>query len=115
MDRGEAGQLIRDEEAKRGILRSVVPKSRRGKAPLNQTGQLKNNIFFGYDTDQNTTFVGPTRTRRNTAHALEHGGRVRLTAGPNKGKTVSIENPFMQPALEKEAPKFADLFANTVR
>lgn len=115
MDRGEAGQLIREAEGDQGILRSIVPPARRGKAPLNRTGQLKNNIFFGYDFNQGTTFVGPTITRRGTADALEHGGQVKLTSGPRKGKTVSVSNPFMQPALEKVAPKFPALFANTIK
>lgn len=114
MERGEAGQLIDQAEADRGILRATVPPSRRGKAPRNRSGTLKNNIFFGYQNVTNSVFIGPVRLGPATANVLEHGGQLKITRGPNKGKRVTAHNPFMQPALEKNAPKFPGLFANTI-
>lgn len=114
MSRRDAGQMIGEAERASGIVQQIIPKSRRGKAPLNRTGTLKNNIFFGYQDITASVFVGPVRMGPATAGVLEHGGRVKITRGPNRGKTVSARNPFMKPALEKEAPKFPGLFANTL-
>jgi len=116
MDRAEAGLLIRDREQALGIRLFKVPKvtGRRGKAPRSMSRILPRSIFFGYDVAADGVFVGPVAQRPNTVAALEHGGTVRMTAGPNKGERVGVHNPFMAPALEKESPKFAGLFRGTV-
>tara|TARA_R110000824_G_scaffold132257_1_gene294628 strand:- start:3197 stop:3829 length:633 start_codon:yes stop_codon:yes gene_type:complete len=117
MKRADAGLLIRDREQALGIRLFKAPKvtGRRGQAPRSLSRILPRSVFFGYDAAADGVFVGPVAQRPNTVAALEHGGTVTLTSGPNKGERVRVHNPFMKPAMEKESPKFAGLFRGSVK
>jgi hypothetical protein len=117
MSRAEAGLLIRDREQALGIRMFKAPKvsGRRGAVPRSMSRILPRSIFFGYDAVRDGVAVGPVAQRPGTVAALEHGGAVQLTAGPNKGRRVTVKNPFMAPALEREQGKFPELFRNSVR
>jgi hypothetical protein len=63
--------------------------------------------------------VGPTLINRPTGapETLEHGGDAEIfDRKTGKSRTVRIEpRPYMGPALAAESPKFAAMWANSVR
>lgn len=102
--------------------------SRPGEGPTNQTGRLKDNIFFAFDQQTRSVVIGPTLLPRSTGaqSILEFGG---VTESPERkinntqtggnftipAQAVTIEpRPYMAPALEKNAPKLPNLFKNSV-
>lgn len=97
----------------KGLLRKRKKSATPGNPPSSHIGLLKDLIFFGYDTSH-SVLVGPTRFRSGTPTApqlLEQGGRTIRRGKP----ALYRQFPFMAPALEAEAPKFPELFANSVR
>jgi len=81
--------------------------SQPGRPPKSRTGLLKKHIYFAYDKEQRTVFIGPAKLNGtigpNAAAALEHGGRS-VVGTRRKQRTVSIAaRPFMGPAGDFEA------------
>lgn len=91
-----------------------------GNPPFSHTKRLRKLIYFGYDQAADSVVVGPEGIGNSPAPAaLEHGGTskaVRIHKGRRTQRTIRVRRrPFMQPALEKEAPHFPDLWANSIR
>lgn len=100
----------------RGSIRRRKRPSRPGQSPTNQTGLLKNNIFFVYSHSRRSVIIGPTLLNgsTNAPEILEYGGvttvqsvkTMRQRNGTRKrilvSKRVHIEpRPYMGPAFEK--------------
>ena len=68
------GAYVRSD-ARASIRRRKRP-SKPGQAPTNQTGRLKNNIFFVYEPTRRSVVIGPILLNRGTGapEVLEHGG-----------------------------------------
>jgi len=116
----KAGAFVRT--AAKSSIRKRKAISAPGQPPSSHTGLLKKFIFFGYDAARKTVVVGPMRLNQKIGaapEALEHGGPSTVVTGRrNKRRKRRIRvkaRPFMGPALKKEAPKFAGLWANSVR
>lgn len=109
-----AGAFVR--RTARGMIRKRNRVSGPGEPPSGHVGTLKRLIFFGYDESTDSVVVGPTPFRNASggtdgAALLELGGKTR-----RDGETLTYEaRPVMFPALEQEAPKFPDLFRDSVR
>lgn len=110
----KAGAFVR--RTARQSIRKRKRSAEPGNPPSSHAGTLKDLIFFGYDHRSESVVIGPTTNRASTsgpsgASLLEFGGTVR-----RKGKTYRYRRfPYMQPALENEAPKFPNLFRDSVR
>lgn len=116
----KAGAFVRTTA--KSSIRKRKAISAPGQPPSSHTGLLKKFIFFGYDAARKTVVVGPMRLNQKIGaapEALEHGGPSTVVTGRrNKRRKRRIRvkaRPFMGPALKKEAPKFAGLWANSVR
>lgn len=84
-----------------------------GKPPFSHTRFLPRFILFGWDGTAEQIVVGPMQTKTGTAHLLEHGGTAHLQGYKRRLWRMRFRgNPFMQPALEKAAPKLPALFQN---
>jgi hypothetical protein len=114
----KAGAFVR-QRAKTSI-RKRKKVSTPGSPPSSHVGLLRNMIYFFYDEANQSVVVGPqilNGAKRNgsvvTPELMEFGG----TAPHWRTKKISTwrPRPFMQPALEAEAPKFPDLFADVVK
>lgn len=88
--------------------RKPLAPSRPGEPPRNQTGKLRDNIFFWYDPDERSVSIGPGLFQRNrdVPGLLEHGGHTR--------RGVLAARPYMGPALKEELPKLPALWHNSV-
>ena len=105
----KAGAFVR--RTAKGLIRSQKKVSKAGNPPASHTGLLKQFIFFGLDSHKMSMFVGPVRLNRSDGSApglLERGG-----IGKNKKRYR--KRPYMLPALEKEAPKFPQFWANDLK
>jgi len=116
----KAGAFVRTA-AKSSIRKRKRP-SLPGQPPSSHTGLLKKFIFFGYDAIGRSVVVGPIRLGGKIGDApaaLEHGGKsigLRGRGTRRRARRIQIQQrPFMVPAMEQEAPKFAALWANSVR
>jgi len=116
----KAGAFVR--RTARSSIRKRKKISAPGQPPSSHTGLLKRFIFFGYDGGRKTVVVGPMRLNGKAGaapDALEHGGQSVVLAGRRnrrKRRRIRIRaRPFMGPALKKEAPKFAGMWASSVR
>ncbi len=123
------------DKAKRGVLskagafiRTTAKRSIRtrkgaappGKPPHSHKGTLKRLIYFGYDKSSDSVIVGPVGFPRSRApNVLEFGGkvtRVRRRRGTRVREKATYESrPYMGPALEKERPQLARIWAGSVR
>jgi len=124
----KAGAFVRT--AARSSIRKRKAISAPGQPPSSHTGLLRKFIFFGYDAARKSVVVGPMRLNQKVGaapEALEHGGRSTVVSG-RRGKSRSARTrggvreririaarPFMGPAMQKEATKFAGLWASSVR
>jgi hypothetical protein len=123
VDRAERSALSRFGAFVRRRARSLIRRRQRasapGEAPSSHTGLLRDFILFGYDGQRKSVVIGPAKLnakRGDAPSALEHGGIVSLTVGKQTGERVRIaRRPYMQPALEAERPKLADMFRNSVK
>ncbi len=116
----KAGAFVRT--AAKSSIRKRKAISAPGQPPSSHTGLLKKFIFFGYDAARKTVVVGPMRLNQKIGaapEALEHGGPSTVVTGRRnrrRKRRIRVKaRPYMGPALEKEAPKFAGLWANSVR
>jgi len=108
-------QAIAKREGKpkpRRPLKSSDP----GKPPRNRSGLLKRLLWFGYDIYRRSVVVGPTTAGPKAAGSIEHGGPVRITAGPNKGSIRQMAaRPFMRPAMNENLPQLPAMWRDTVK
>jgi len=108
------GELSESElrEYRKTGRRPFAP-SKPGESPRNQTGLLRDNIFFFYDRSERSVTIAPAKMRTDDIPGvLEHGGPTRLKGG----RVANIEaRPYMGPALEKELPKLEPMWKNSVR
>lgn len=116
----KAGAFVRT--AARSSIRKRKAVSVPDQPPSSHTGLLRKFIFFGYDAARKTIVVGPMRLNQKVGaapEALEHGGTSTVVIG-RRGKRrkrgIRVKpRPYMGPAMQKEAPKFAGLWSNSVR
>jgi len=108
----KAGAFVRT--AARSSIRKRKAISASGPPPSSHTGLLRKFIFFGYDAARRTVVVGPMRLNQKVGaapEALEHGGRSTVVGGRRgrrrKRRIRIAPRPFMGPAMQKEATKFA--------
>ena len=85
--------------------------AKRGKPPRNQTGKLKDNIFFTYNDVHQFVDIGPAKFPGfDRMGALEHGGMTKA-----RGRMVRVEeHPFMGPAYKDEEPKLMDMWKDSI-
>jgi hypothetical protein len=96
------------------FTRSTTNK-KKGTTTVRAVSPLKELIFFGYDAASESVVVGPmvfknSKSKYLVASVLEKGG---MADGFRKGKKAKVyvaARPTMNPAMRKEAPKFAGLF-----
>lgn len=96
-----------------------------GEPPRSITGLLKKPLFFIVEPREQNVVIGPIlannkATAKNDGtvpETLEHGGRVTYPArGNRKRRTVKVApRPYMGPAMEKEKPQWAKLWADSVK
>lgn len=108
-----------------GLVRTIARRSMRrrkksspaGSPPSVHAGQLRDLLFFGYDTATGSTVVGPVPFKAGTVpKLLEFGGTAPRT--DRSGKTVTATyagNPFMKPALTKAEPSLPPMWQNSVK
>jgi len=116
----KAGAFVRT--AAKSSIRTRKAISAPGQPPSSHTGLLKRFIFFGYEPARKTVVIGPMRLNEKVGtapEALEHGGPSIVMSGRRNRRIkhrVRIEaRPFMGPAMKQEAPKFPNIWANSVR
>jgi hypothetical protein len=83
------------------------------------------NIWFVFDPAQRSVVVGPLKlngsrlegSNRQTVPSLHELGGTAVVGGRRKRKRRAkyAPRPFMGPAMERELPKFAGLWANSVK
>lgn len=103
----KAGAFVRT--AARDLIRKRKRISRPGEPPSSHEGSLRRLILFAFDGKESVV-IGPKLFKNQNPTGpslLEFGGRL--------GKNVYQPRPFMGPALEREADKFPDLWANSVK
>jgi hypothetical protein len=106
----------------RGRRGSDPTVSRPGQPPRLHTKNNRNLklIFFAWEPARQSVIVGPVLFKSAAGvripEVLEHGGRSYVKDRKGRRKSVRVKaRPFMKPALKAEAPKFPNLFANSVR
>lgn len=131
----KAGAHVRT--AARSRIRKRKKPARPGESPSSHTGDLRRGILFAYDGRRESVVIGPTRKNVDGGRVpalLEFGGtidrdfrtdvdesrfgRIRARGRRRPRKTLRFTYdafPYMGPALEQEAPKFPELWANTLR
>jgi len=82
---------------------------------------FRDSILFGYGKARDSVIVGPIfkagsvrRSSKTVPQMLEEGGN---SSRRSRGKVVPTRyrpRPFMAPALEREKPKFAGMFRDSV-
>ena len=87
--------------------------SQPGEPPRKIRGDLSKFLYFVWDPSTRSVVVGPQGfPGRDAPENLEHGGQSKAT----DGTPFRMEaRPFMFPALQDNAPKFPQLFANALR
>ncbi|MFV0444712.1 MAG: hypothetical protein ACK5Q5_14165 [Planctomycetaceae bacterium] len=110
------GAYVR-QDARQRIRRRKRP-SQPDESPTNQTGLLKQHIYFVFDPDRRSVVIGPVLLNRGTGApaTLEYGG-VATVVAPD-GKTVRVEiapRPYMGPAFRQELPKVPAMWRDSVR
>lgn len=75
---------------------------------------LRKLMFFGYDRSTRSTVIGPAVINKPTGAPglCEFGGTVSRPKASGRFVTVTYpKRPYMRPALEREKPKFPQLFS----
>ncbi|MDD4890545.1 MAG: hypothetical protein PHU85_11530 [Phycisphaerae bacterium] len=102
----QAAELVRD--LARGSIRVSRRPSSPDTPPHTRAGELPAAIQIG--ADKETTLIGTAYSRIGT------GGEPHERAGRVAGRRERFERrPFMLPALEAAAPRFAGLWIGTIR
>jgi len=79
-------------------------------------------LFFAYDKQNESVVIGPALLNGvqsgsvPTPSVLEFGGVVQLLTPRRDGSRDAMiaARPYMRPALEAEAPRFPELFRNSL-
>lgn len=112
----KAGAFVRTTA--RDSIRKRKAVSEPGAPPSSHEGSLRRLILFAFEKTTESVVVGPKLFKQQNPtgpNLLEFGGSF-LRRDRNRSRTLRYRpRPFMGPALEKEAPKFPDLFKNSVR
>lgn len=123
VDRAERSKLSKAGAFVRRTMKSSIRKRRGvsdpGNPPSSHSGEVNRLIFFAYDQSRGEVVIGPLlfRTRIRSAgtgaELLEFGGIARRPGS----RRVSFyrARPFARPALEKELPRFPELWKDAVR
>lgn len=111
----------------RGLIRNPGKKglpSKPGKPPKNQTGLLKDFIFFSYEPENMSVVVGPVHLQssegKNVPSVLEYGG-ISEAIVRDKRKVVSRHKynleprPYMRPAYEQQEDYIQSVWLNSVK
>ena len=107
----------------RRTARSSIRKRKRisepGSPPSSHSGLLKKFIFFGYDPAKRSVVIGPERLsqagRGEAPHLLEYGGTGTVERRGKRRRAKVRARPFMGPAFEKEEPKLAAMWRDSIR
>ena len=107
----------------RRTARSSIRKRKRtsepGSPPSSHTGLLKRFIFFGYDAQKRSVVIGPERLtqrgRGEAPHLLEYGGTGSVQRKGKRRRAKVRARPFMGPAFEKEEPKLAAMWRDSIK
>ncbi len=116
---GKRAMKQRDKMRLRGYNDPTI--STPGSPPRLHTKSTRNLklILFAWEPQRQSVVIGPmlfkTAGGARVPEVLEHGGRSFVTRRGRKKPITVRKRPFMAPALAKEAPKFPNLFANSVR
>lgn len=92
-----------------------------GKTTKRATSPLRELLFFAYDKEQKSVVIGPMQFKQSRTRGwkppavLETGGTVSERTKRGIRRLRFRGNPYMGPALRKEQPKFAPLFAGQFR
>lgn len=121
----KAGSFIR--RSARSSLRRRKKVAPPGEPPSvhsqDRVATLKN-IWFVFDPGQRSVVIGPLKlngsklqgSNRATVPSLhELGGAAVVSSRKRKRRAKYAPRPFMGPAMERELPKFAGLWANSVK
>lgn len=131
----KAGAHVRT--AARSRIRKRKKSASPGQSPSSHAGDLRRGILFAYDGRRESEVIGPVRKNVDGGQVpalLEFGGtidrdfkadvdesrfgRIRARGRRRPRKTIRQTYdafPYMGPSLEQEAPKFPELWANTLR
>ena len=106
--------------AARHSIRKRKAVSKPGQPPSSHAGQLRDFLWFAYDTERRSVVIGPARLSDkpgNAPEALEYGGHSQAAVGPGRRlRTINIaKRPFMGPAYEQEKDKLPSMWANSVK
>lgn len=106
----------------RSSIRKRKKTSEPGQPPSSHTDLYKKNIYFGYNAETRSVVIGPIRLNRGAEgmpEALERGGESTIkTISGRKMITKKVRirpRPAMQLAFEKELPKAAPQFKDSMR
>lgn len=100
---------------------AVVRTSQPGQPPKmhTRTGRNLRLILFAWEPTRQSVVIGPvlfkSRDGVRIPEVLEKGGRSYAVKRGKKYRTRVAARPYMSPALAANAPKFPDLFRNSVR
>ncbi len=111
------GQYVR-KVARHSIEAEPGP-SEPGEPPHNQTGMLKEFIFYGFDPASRAVVIGPARLRHLAAYGpvtvpelLEEGGTVRGRDGEMHRYAA---RPYMGPAFKAGQEKLPSLWRDSIK
>ncbi|MEL6898021.1 MAG: hypothetical protein AAFP90_18120, partial [Planctomycetota bacterium] len=94
------------------------PRSKPNKAPLVHSADPRNlrMILFAFEPVSESVIVGPVGFSSNARvpNLMESGGTTTRVVYGKRKRIVIAPRPFMDPAMNEVAPKFPDLFAESV-
>ena len=116
----KAGAFVRQRA--RTLIRPRRRSARPGEPPSSHTGLLRRFIWFGYDRQQDSVVIGPAPLNQRSPYGqttvpevLEFGGTVTTRERGKQETRYYAGHPYMQPAMEKEADRFGQLWRDSVR
>ena len=102
----------------KGSIRNRRKAAPPGSPPSSHTGLLKKFIFFGFDPGRQSVVIGPARLnqrgRGDAPPLLEYGGQTTLARRGKRVRATYQVRPFLGPAFEKEQPKLAAMWRDSV-
>ena len=101
----------------RSSIRSRKRISAPGEPPSSHSGQLKNGIFFAYDSVEKAVVIGPVLYGRGQAPRLLERGGSGTVLDRRRGRQIPATyraRPFMRPAFEAELTKMPGMLAGSI-
>ncbi len=89
-----------------------------GEQKVQSVSPFKEHIFFDVDRSTRSVVIGPALLPGKIGKALpalEYGGMSAMIRRQKEVATQIKPHPTMQPALEKNVPKFPALFVNAIK